>query len=442
MEQHLQPLQNLFMASLYFFIPVQEPVSKELFKFKQHKYDNDDFQNIQCELEYCQIGEKVTSNVHLGEEWEKKIALSIFLLHYSHSRLKISRYFIAVGTSVDKLFDEQGYSTPDNLLSAKDIINIRRSFVRNELSIADKNVNSWIRDVCGQNHLTLCPEHFCASVVDLTSVKVSNTGKMSHDELSREFEKQFESQGLVKAYNEVIDDCDRFCYGLLKCDTYYEAYTDDEIQPFIDASYYSKKFERIYANPMGVVFVKTHSPFERSTRNNTSKMSHTIIDVFNLIEYSLLVDVQQQIKELFSFPKVYDIEEIDHRFQRIDELLNNNAFQQNETDHKVKVLIASTGIGDYAQELVKELGAKRLRKEREMYQHNKRQSTINFLALFILTAGIALYGRSIFWGIICIAVSILSAAIYVIWTYNPHIYPFLPNETSKAIEIAETTGNS
>ena len=377
--------QNLFMVAMYFFIPLKNPTDKDSMEFKPFLYDGDKFPNIRCGLEYCELEVGVTSKAELSTPNEKTIAVNLYLLHYSHPELHVNRFFVAIGTSIDKLFDETGFSKPDNQLLAKDIVLLKKAFMNNHVLVDNISVNEWIKNACNKKKIELFEDCFHFSVIDITSIKEAITDKMDMQELTRLFRDRFYAPEAVDEYCHVVDNCDRFAYGVLKGDTWFDSYTDNDILPFVQNSYYSKVFERIYVNPTGLVSIHTHCPSEKPCEKADTRMSHTIHDVFNIIECSVLFDAKMQINDLRKIGTTTNVDIINSQIKQIDKLLTVKAFLQEETDNQIDVLRRGMGLVDSAQSVTMSLETERQRIIDHKEELRDKLSKLAFIVTNIVT---------------------------------------------------------
>ena len=400
--------QNIFMASMYFFIPLKNKdgiVTST--SFTPIKYDNT-FKHVKCTLEYAGIKTEISAIAQYNKDTGRELRLNLYLLHYTHKELASDRYFLAVGTSVDKVFNPGNTKRPE-LITAEDIVKIKWAFMSDNVYIDQKNVRQWIESM---NYPTCSTDYFCHSVNDISVVKLHSPETKTITELQEDFENTF-SFGKAEAYDEVFKDCDRFAYGLLKGDSYYEVFAGKKIMAFIEGSYYSKIFERIYANSMGTVFVRTHSPYKDSKEKAQCVMSHTIYDVFNVMENSSLFNAQQLLANFEEESKQSNLSFINNQIQMIERIMNDDAFQQEETDSKVRTLRDSMGITDAAEHLKSLLQERKQEVERKEKYKKDKIKTIEFLVSIAVPLGIAIIANDTFWGIFWLLIAFIFLLIYV-----------------------------
>ena len=409
--------QNIFMASMYFFIPLKNKdgivTSTSLTPIE---YDGT-FKHVKCTLEYAEIKTGISAIAQYNKDTSRELRLNLYLLHYTHKELASDRYFLAVGTSVDKVFN-QGSAKKPELITAEEIVKIKWAFMSDNVYIDKKNVRQWIKS---KNYPTCSTDYFCHSVNDISVVKLQSPETKTITELQNDYENTF-SFGKAEAYNNVFIDCDRFAYGLLKGDSYYEAFTDKEIKTFLEESYYSKIFERIYANSMGTVFVRTHSPYKDSKKKAQCVMSHTIFDVFNIMENASLFNAQQLLANYEEESKQSDLSVITTQIQTIERIMNDDAFKQAETDSKVRALREGMGITDAAERLKSLLQERRLEVERKEKYKKDKIKLIGFLVPIATSLGLAIIGKDTFWGIFWLLAAFIFSLIYVYLTINPMPY--------------------
>lgn len=408
-----------------FLYPVEKKVGEEYpLSLTEKEYSSRDFQNIKCKLESSPIETAIHATACYDESIVRSLSLNLYLVHYLHTQLKFERYFLVVGTSIDKYFDNS-----DCLLTAEDIVKIKWAFVSNNVQINQENVTQLINSVCQNKHYIPCSnDYFCHSVNDITCVKLNILNEKSKKEIQEGFANTF-SFGDPQSYDTVFKETDRFAYGLLKADSFYEAYTDNEIAAFVEKSYYSKKFERIYSSSMGTVFVRTHCPYKNPQEKDKAVMSRTIDDVFNIMECASLFDARQQIVELVNSKGSISTKEIYYRVHRLNDLLSYNTFQLEETRKKIRTLqegLEIVKMAEYAINLF-EQKMQYIKQElsRKQWEDNRRKEKTAVLGLLI--TGIATYGASFITdsplvGYCCMAISLILGIIYFALVNKPIPY--------------------
>lgn len=418
-------MKNVFMASMYFFIPLEQKGIEEYPPtLAMKEYDKRVFQNEKCNLENSPIETGTHAVATYDVSTVRNLTLNMYLVHYIHTQLNFERYFLVVGTSIDKYFDDSSY-----LVTAEDIVKIKWAFVSNNVRVNQKGISQWIESICQSRHYTPCSnDYFCHSVNDITCVKLHVADDSDREKIEDDFAKTF-SFGTPASYDEVFSDCDRFAYGLLKADSFYEAYTEDEIASFIKNSYYYKEFERMFASPMGTVFVRTHCPYKNPQEKDKAVMSRSIDDVFNIKEFASLIDTQQQIAELTEIKGNVGIENINSRIHRLNELLTDNPFKLEETYKKVRTLQNGMEIVCSAEIVKKslELRMQNIKQElnRKQWEENRKREKLTVLGLLltvIATYGASFLTNSPILGCCLLAISIIMGIVYYVIVSKPIPY--------------------
>ena len=103
--------QNVFMTSMYFFIPLKKLTGRypQLFKETANEVRPDSrIRNVKAKIKYCAIEDNTHEFVYdystESDTFHRHVTLKVFIIHFESLLNPRGRYYLAVGTGIDKIF--------------------------------------------------------------------------------------------------------------------------------------------------------------------------------------------------------------------------------------------------------------------------------------------------------------------------------------------------
>ena len=360
--------QNVFMVSMYFFVPL-ERVSEEIvskLSFGDKVY-NEVFNNIKCELSIASLEEKVPFVFHYknehNEQDKKKLYLNAYLLKYRYSELSEESYFLSFGTSIDKVFEKQLQNVPvapEQILTQKDIVKLKWTFVATGkegntdffgeklcLIIDDTNTThvKWIDMIIKIYKLSpKIKDLFYYSMTDVCGVNIDTKSSLS--ELNQKFSDAYYQNDGKDYLQELGANCDKFAYGIMVSDDYYENYTPNTISKFNAQSYFLKSKERMYISRMGTVNIKIRCPYKNPVQKPICRLANSFTDVFFSMEFCTVLYCKERLKSIKKKLDSDDSKTISRGQVELSKVENEDIFNLEESRQRMECLYTSMGIYD------------------------------------------------------------------------------------------------
>ncbi|MCR5362780.1 MAG: hypothetical protein K6E73_12355 [Bacteroidales bacterium] len=360
--------QNVFMVSMYFFVPIErvcEEIVSEL-SFGNKVY-NEVFNNIKCELSIASLEEKVPFVLYYKNECnrqdKKNLYLIAYLLKYRYSELCEERYFLSFGTSIDKVFEKQFQNAPFDpklILTQKDIVKLKWTFVATgkegntdffgeELCLVIKDTNTthvkWIEKIISKYKLSpKIKDLFYYSMTDVCGVNIDIKSSLS--ELNQKFSDAYYQNDGKDYLQELGSDSDKFAYGLMVADDYYENYTPNTILKFNAQSYFLKTTERMYISHMGTVNIKIRCPYENPVQKPICLLAHSFTDVFFSMEFCTVLYCKERLKSIKKKLDSNDSKTISIGQVELSKVENEDIFNLEESRQRMECLYSSMGVYD------------------------------------------------------------------------------------------------
>lgn len=180
-------------------------------------------------------------------------------------------YYFVINANIDKWVHSKEKSCDEKydkrLCTEKDIVCLKKAFYDNLLhqiccgTIDSKTIKDWARKKIEK--IEGVPERdivFDYSLVNITceAIDTSNLQQLEDNFAAKYFE--FPHQ---KMENNIDGNYKQFIYGVLFGNDDYIRVPEQKINRVIDKSYTNNDTEMTYARRRSIVFLKTHSPFER-----------------------------------------------------------------------------------------------------------------------------------------------------------------------------------
>ena len=130
--------QNVFMTSMYFFIPLISLREEYRAAWKYGKEDVDPPELIrysEAKYSYCKL-EKLNQYFQFdyknkGNKIHREVELKVWLIKFSSALNKDGRFYLVVSAGVDKAFYDSTSKTPfhtDDICKKQDVIQLKKAF--------------------------------------------------------------------------------------------------------------------------------------------------------------------------------------------------------------------------------------------------------------------------------------------------------------------------
>lgn len=413
--------QNVFMTSMYFFAPLQR-VDEEILSqlsFREKEYNYDVFKNIECGLSIAVLEEHMPFTLYYKNEHsqhvEKKVKLNAYLLKYNYTKYQEESYIMSFGTSVDKIFEQpnQGDSFDiSQLLTEKDIIKLKWTFITTgkhgqndfggeklcllhetkDLSITHVE---WLEQLLSRYNFHLQDaDLFYYSVIDVCGVNIDIKNN-SFAELHRIFSDTFYLDDNNDYKQELGTNCDKFAFGLMIPDDYYEKFTSEIISPFTAHSYYLKTFERMFISRNGTVNIKTRCPYKSPDQKPICRFDNSFTDVFFPLEFCTALYNIVRLKSIKEKLKSNEFVTLKQGQVELSQVENENVFNLEASRQRMECLFKAMGIYEEIDNLSNpsKMKAELLEMvDRKTDKNSQTKLTYLSLLMVILQILIALWG--------------------------------------------------
>ncbi len=281
------PKQNIFMTSMYFFIPIHGLRKKCVKDFERNRkpINNSDFvKNTKIVCHYVDLNVSQTFYYAYGPQTNRitrPVTLNVSLLSYTpYHNKKARQFFIVVNATIDKTFSDEPRTLPNNpidptqICTEDDLVYLKYAFYkdRREGLFYPANdptifLHSWILEVI--NGLKLCRKelksvNFDYSITDLKSAVIDiNTESSTLQQVNTDFDTNYiqNPPPPISGWNNQ----DQICAALLSGNNNYERMPQEHIDAVVRNSFTNNISERTYIDKYNLVFYHWHHPFKDKT---------------------------------------------------------------------------------------------------------------------------------------------------------------------------------
>lgn len=361
-------MQNVYVASLYFFYPLSEECNVNKQSYEWSDVERPQFVSSSNEgdvLQYVPVKEKdevLEKDFVLVREHSQQslpVRVRAFVVQYKDS------YFLAVGTDVDKRVEtEEGI----HYITEADLIDLRISFMNNagsgtrlRNSDTKSSFNDWLRSIIQgldeQEIKTICLE-YALSYARCANVDTTQ----SAEKVDADFVASYFDNEIVPIAQILGDRHELFGYGLLHANdnyTHLDLLFISNHQKHLFSDLVSERFYTTYGH---ILFLSTHHPFknveeekEKFKNNrfefgkmpNVMELCNTIRTCMKIESLSKKVDAMKQandtsiIKKWFSWIKP---SRIWYLISEADNVLFKSQFNLYELDEKQRLIYDCWGL--------------------------------------------------------------------------------------------------
>lgn len=401
--------KNLFVVSMYFFIPL-EKLSKEYIDKIQNTKDEikapDYIQNAGFVCKYLDLSksESISDQEFIyksldpenGESISRKINLHPFLFQFYPDKTQRKGIpFLVVRTSINKKFTDLPTSADtftSDLCTEHDIIMLRQSLLKPNGQGAyfhrdnkKNNHREWLENIVNLIEESPINEDRKKHISFFNSITDICTTSIDKEQVNN-YEEAFTNEYYCANINNIriTNDDRRFCYGILTGNENYMRVPKTELDAILKEGYSNNITEHTFAVPKSIVFIKKHHPFPNASRISVMPESLCFIQYIHEMCGCLYIDRQlKQTRQLF---RSKESAKIKSALSSLAETLGTKLFRITEADHRAEYIYSAFGLRDEYERL-KERG--NLLADALNIKYSRRNNLV-LIALTILTILIGL----------------------------------------------------
>lgn len=396
---------QLFVASMYFFIPIEKVCRKYQNAFKNSRSEIQAPEYIQNAGFVCNYLDLCTSSLLQTQDFyfnleednvdghrsipQRKITLHPYLFHYNPDRTKKRGvFYLVIGTSINKKFSD---SQPNDFCSESDLVMLRQALLKSDNNggyypACDPTIHhrKWLTDLVSEIEGRKLSENrkkqisFFNSITEISTVSIKNYS----NDLEKEFSAEYFSDICDKEY--ITKDDIRFCYGILTGNDNYKRLPEDEITSILNKGYSNNMTERTFAVPGSIIFIKKHHPFPKAISKEVTP-EHLIFTQY-IHEMCGCLYINQQLKSMRKLFESGRPEEIKNGLSIMGDIVGTKLFRITEAAHRTEYIYNAFGLKDEYERL-KDRGS--FLADSLDIKYSKR-SNISIIVLTILTVFIGI----------------------------------------------------
>ena len=365
-------MANIFMAQTHFFFPLERVVKKVRQHLKEHGVHLPlSFVTQRCEMNgrFMPLEEQVfyyTSQTAPNVECFRKVTLRAYLLSYRLSHKDELDYFLVVGTSIDKCFEEsyahrlpnepnQGFT--NRLCNADDLTFLQEALRRQDnngliypLHDPTLNFRQWIdrmaKNLTGKPTGCYLPEH---SAVHVRGVQHNLAGITTNAQLDATFNNRFYSlQSPFDFTQEWGGDYTRFALALMYGNGNVHNISRHQVRVFKSHEFTNNRHEMTYAGKDGIVFFQSHYPFNISSVQEQAQIVKTwpkdLVDVQNVYEMCMALSMQRRLNKVSAQLDSNTKSRIRTTLAKLAHLMGKQYINVRDLNHKYHFILEQMGI--------------------------------------------------------------------------------------------------
>lgn len=363
--------QNIFMASMFFFVPINKVKLSKRYNFKPIECASL-FHCVSSTCYYCEVSEKhqgfyFNSVIDSNNLRERQIQAKVYIVRYMPSH-KEAKYFLVVGIGIDKLFKGDGNAINiDDYCDDVDLVMLKQAFYsENNKTIKRSGLyypkndptvfhREWLCKLVHEFDKEPSPIiKFDASITDIRAVALASVqGIADKANLQTVFDACYLRTPCMP-YNNVLDvDADRLAYGILVGNENYDRLPDDFIESFKKDSYSNSMSERIFTASNSILFLRTHHPYLNIQKDVITHLDETIedLDARNIFELCHSLYLKNELESIRNQVKKETRSGIiKEAADRLVYLQNAQLFNFYEADRRVGTLFGGLGVTKKTQD--------------------------------------------------------------------------------------------
>ena len=319
-------MANVFMAQMHFFFPLERVDRNAHHNLRESGMTLPlSFVSQRCEMNgrFMPFGEHAfyyASQTAPGVGCFRKVTLRAYLLSYRMSREDEEEYFLVVGASIDKCFEESFARALPNepnqgflcRLCSEDDLTLLQEALRRQgnnglfypLHDPTLNFRQWVDglagNLTGQPAGCYLPEH---SVVHVRGVQCNLAGITTRDQLDTAFNNTFYSlQAPLEFAQEWGGNYRQLALALMHGNGNMHNISCRQVRVFRSHEFTNNRHEMTYAGRDGIVFLQSHYPFNILTPKRQSQIFKTwpadLTNVQNVYEMCMALSMQRRLDKL------------------------------------------------------------------------------------------------------------------------------------------------
>ena len=365
-------MANIFMAQTHFFFPLEKVRRKPLQSLNEQGIPLPlSFITQRCEMNgrFMPLEEQAfyyASQTAPNVECFRKVTLRAYLLSYRLSHEDELDYFLVVGTSIDKCFEEsyaralpnepnQGFTS--RLCNADDLTFLQEALRRQDnnglfypLHDPTLNFRQWVDRIAEKlsNHRdeAYLPEH---SIVHVRAVDGILTGITTKAQLDATFNNIFYSlQAPLDFSQEWRGNYTRFAIALMYGNGNMCNISRRQVNEFRSHEFSNNRHELTYAGKDGIVFLQSHYPFNISSVQEQAQIVKTwpedLVDVQNVYEMCMALSMQRRLNKVSAQLDSNTKSRIRTTLAKLAHLMGKQYINVRDLNHKYHFILEQMGI--------------------------------------------------------------------------------------------------
>lgn len=365
-------MANIFMAQTHFFFPLKK-VSRNARQSlnKQGIPIPLSFTTQRCTMNarFMFIEEQAfyyASQTAPNVECFRKVTFRAYLLSYQMNCEDEEEYFLVVGASIDKCFEEsyaralpnepnQGFTS--RLCNADDLTFLQEALRRQDnngliypLHDPTLNFRQWIdrmaQSLTGKPTGCYLPEH---SAVHVRGVQHNLAGITTKAQLDATFNNIFYSlQAPLDFSQEWRGNYTRFAIALMYGNGNMCNISRHQVRVFISHEFTNNRHEMTYAGKDGIVFFQSHYPFNISSVQEQAQIVKTwpkdLVNVQNVYEMCMALSMQRRLNKVSAQLDSNTKSRIRTTLAKLAHLMGKQYINVRDLNHKYHFILEQMGI--------------------------------------------------------------------------------------------------
>ena len=296
----------------------------------------------------------------------RKVTLRAYLLSYRLSSEDKVEYFLVVGTSIDKCFEESYARALPNepnqcfvsrLCTEDDLARLQETLRRQDndglfypLHDPTLNFRQWVNNTAenltGKPTEYHLPEH---SAVHVRGIQQNLAGITTKAQLDATFNNIFYSlQAPLDFSQEWRGDYTRLAIALMYGNGNMYNISRRQVRAFQSHEFSNNRHELTYAGKDGIVFLQSHYPFNISSADEQAKIVKTwptdLVDVQNVYEMCMALSMQRRLNKVSAQLDSNTKSRIRTTLAKLAHLMGKQYINVRDLNHKYHFILEQMGI--------------------------------------------------------------------------------------------------
>lgn len=371
-------VQNVYMASLAFLIPLQKVKTKyRRLRIQKHHLDTPFilYPNAECKYWHLEswssahpISDKkfyFNSYFNGVDSVVREIEVRPWLMELDLGCKQNIQYYIVVTVSIDKVFDKKSNYAVNDFCTEFDVLNLKKAIFENGANGPFENedlkgmrLSDWalaiINEIEGIKRKEIQPTN---SIVEICTQQIDVTANSNADNINEDFTTKYyhdSKKSSIEYYlrqNIILHDKTgntsntsvserNFIYGLLYANDNFMMANTDTVNKTLESYYSNNKVEKFWADDECIVHVKTHSPYYYSKKQDSQELTgHLDEDFTTLLEMGVLIYIKRRMQVFLTGHNRMSLQEIEDECGALARLFHSKLFNQTEMDNRMDYFI-------------------------------------------------------------------------------------------------------